>query len=450
MKKLPLEGIRVIDSTYVFAMPYAAGILTDLGAEVIKIEGPGHIDNTRGGAFAGAYPDNDPGVDPWNRTVTFNQLNRGKKSLTLDLSKEEGREALKELIKVSDIVIENFTPRVMRRWELDYPNMRKIKPDVIMVSNTGYGHGEGPYSQYPGQATTQEATHGHTSVTGYRGDIASKVGQSYIDFLACWSSLLGIALALRHRNRTGKGLWLEIGMYQLGPFWLGEYVMDWMVNDRKGQRLGNRHPWRAPQGCYPCDGENQWCVISVGDDVEWAALCHAMGKPELVEDARFVSTLKRVKYHDEIDEIIKEWTSRREKFDVMELLQAVGVPAGPVFDARDTNLNSHYKERGFLEVLQYPEDRHMGKRVLMGRPWRLSKLPVNIRGPAPKLGDHNREMLIDLLGYEEAQYNQLEEAGIISDRPTNPRPLPTMTLDELVKSGRLDYFDPDFKQKLGI
>ena len=281
MPRLPLEGIRVIESTYVFALPYAAGLLADLGAEVIKIEGPGRIDTTRGGAFGGAHADNDPGEDPWNRSASYNILNRGKKSLVLDLSKPDGLAVLKDLIKESDIVMENFTPRVMRRWGLDYPNMKKLKPGIIMVSNTGYGHGDGPYSEYPAQATTQESTHGLTHITGYRGDIPSKAGQSYVDFLACWSALLGIALALRHRNKTGKGLWIDIGMYQLGCFNTSEFVMDWMHNGNLGERMGNRHPWRAPQGCYPCAGDDQWCVVSVGDDEEWAALCRVIGRPDL-------------------------------------------------------------------------------------------------------------------------------------------------------------------------
>ena len=450
MARLPLEGIRIIESTYVFALPYAAGLLTDLGAEVIKIEGPGRIDTTRGGAFAGAHADNNPGDDPWNRTASFNMLNRGKKSLVLDLSKDEGLAVLKDLIKESDVFMENFTPRVMRRWGLDYPNMKKLKPDIIMVSNTGYGHGDGPYSEYPAQATTQEATHGHTHITGYRDDIPSKAGQSYVDFLACWSALLGIALALRHRKRTGKGLWIDIGMYQLGCYNTSEYIMDWIANGRLGGRMGNRHPWRAPQGCYPCDGEDQWCVISVGDDEEWAALCRVIGKAELIEDSRFATSLNRVKNHDEIDEIISEWTRTQKKYDVMEQLQGEGVPAGPVMDSRDVNLDKHYKARGFIEKFEYPADRDMGKRMLMGRPWSFSKTPMSIRGAAPKLGQHNREVLQGILGYDDARYDELEKTGIIADKPANIQPTSTMTMDELVRRGRIAYYDPEYKQKLGI
>ncbi|MBI4200657.1 MAG: CoA transferase [Chloroflexi bacterium] len=450
MGKLPLEGIRVLESTYVFAMPYAAGIMADLGAEVIKIEGPGRTDTTRMGAFTGGFPDNVPGDDPWNRAATFHMLNRGKKSFVVDLSKEEGRNLLKDLIKVSDVFMENFTPRVMRGWGMDYPNLKKLKPDIIMVSNTGYGHGKGPWSEYPAQATTQEATHGLTHVTGYRGDIPSKAGQSYVDFLACWSALLGVAMALRYRNRTGKGQWIELGMYQLGAYCIGEYILDWAANGRLGERIGNRHPWRAPQGCYPCAGQDQWCVISVGDDEEWASLCRVMGKPDLAADPRFASSLSRMKRHDELDEIIKQWTQRHGKLDVMELLQGAGVPAGPVFDSRDANLDKHYWARGFVEKLQPEEDRAMGRRVIMGRPWRLSKTPLSIRGPAPRLGAHNRELLVEVLGYAEARYKELEATGILAQRPANPRPIPTTTLDEEVRRGRFAYHDPQYKQKLGI
>ena len=445
-----MEGLRVIDSSYVFALPYAAGVMADMGAEVIKIEGPGRIDTTRGGAFAGAFPDGVPGDDPWNRTANFNMINRGKKSLVLDLSKPEGLDVLKDLVSVSDIVLENFTPRVMRRWGLDYPNMKKLKPDIIMVSNTGYGHGKGPYSEYPAQATTQEATHGLAHITGYRGEMPSKASQSYVDFLASWTCLLGVAVALRHRRRTGKGQWLDIGMYQLGCYATGEYIMDWLANGRKGERIGNRHPWRSPQGCYPCLGEDQWCVISVRDDEGWVALCRVMGRPELAKDPRFATCLDRIKWHDEIDAIIAGWTSRTGKFEVMERLQAVGVPAGPVFDSRDANLSPHYSARGFMETVDFPENRGIGKRVIMGRPWRLSKTPLTISGPAPALGQHNRDLLQRTLGYNEARFNDLEKAGIVSRRPTNPNPPSTMSAEELVRQGRLAYHDPEYKEKLGI
>ena len=193
--KLPLEGVRVLDSTYVVAMPYTCGILADLGADVIKIAGPAHLDGTRGLALPEG-PDGNSSGDYWNKKAGFTTMNRGKRSLTLDMGRQEGRDLFIEMLKVSDVVVENFTPRVMKKWNLTYDDIKKIKPDIIMVSNTGYGHSDGPYATYPGQATTMEATHGTASITGYPGGLPGKAGRSYVDFLASWHALFAVASAL--------------------------------------------------------------------------------------------------------------------------------------------------------------------------------------------------------------------------------------------------------------
>lgn len=445
---LPLEGFRIIDISNVFSLPYASGLLADLGAEIIKIEGPGRIDLTRQGGLSAAYPDNRPGAEPWNRTSTFNLLNRGKKSLALDLSRPEGREVLRDLIKVGDVLMENFTPRVMRDWGLDYPHASKIKPGLIMLSCSGFGRG-GPYCQYPAQATTQEATHGLADATGYPGGIPSKAGQSFVDFLATWALVIATLLALRYRQRFGKGLWVDVGMYQLGCYMVGERILDWQVNGRRGERIGNRHPWLAPQGCYRCAGADQWCVISVRDDDEWAALCRVMGRPELSRENRFATNAGRIAHHDEIDALIGAWTAKLTKFAVMERVQGGGVPAGAVFDARDLHLDPHLRSRRFLETLPFPPEGGIGTRQIIGRPWRLGKIPLSVRGPAPTLGQHNREVLQRLLGYGEARCVELEAAGIIGTRPTKARPPVAMDMDEHVRQGRLAYWDPDFKARLG-
>jgi crotonobetainyl-CoA:carnitine CoA-transferase CaiB-like acyl-CoA transferase len=239
-------------------------------------------------------------------------------------------------------------------------------------------------------------------------------------------------------------------MYQLGCYTTSEYILDWMVNGRLGERIGNRHPWYAPQGCYRCAGDDQWCVISVRDDEEWAALCHTMERPELVDDARFSDNSRRIRHHDDIDQTISSWTENLGKFEIMERLQGAGVPAGAVFDARDTNLDKHYWSRGFLEMVDFPEARQMGKRVIMGRPWRLGKTPLSVNGPGPTFGQHNQEVLQGILGYSTARYEELQKTGIIGDYPTNPRPISRLEMDERVKLGRLAYHDPDFKEKLHI
>jgi crotonobetainyl-CoA:carnitine CoA-transferase CaiB-like acyl-CoA transferase len=449
-QRLPFSGVRVLDSTYVFALPYTGALLADLGAEVIKIEGPGRMDVTRGGVWSGAFPENDPGEDWWNRSSTYNLLNRGKKSLTLDLSTPRGRALFAELVKVSDVVMENYTPRVMKGWGLDYPNLRRLRPDIIMVSNTGYGHGDGPYSHYPAQATTQEATHGHCAVTGYIGGPPSKAGQSFVDFLASWTALFAIAAALRLRQRTGQGQWIDIGMYQCGVMFLSEFLMDYIANGRVAGRLGNRHPSRAPQGVYPARGKDQWIVLSVGDDEQWRALCALMGRPTLASDPRFADSLSRLKNHAALDDIIAQWTSQHDRYDLMHRLQAVGIPAGPVLNARDLHLDPHYRARGFLEDVAYPPERGIGKRPLIGRPWKASGVPARIQGPAPRLGEHNAEVLLGLLGLPPEEVRGLEEAGIIAQAPRDAHLEPRPPAEEMVRMGILAEWDPLYRQRLGI
>ena len=446
---LPLAGMRVIDISNVISMPYAGGLLSDLGAEVIKVERTARPDTTRTNPNSAVHADNDPGEDPWNRTGTFNVLNRGKKSLTLDLSQPAGRDVLRDLIRVSDILTENFTPRVMRGWGLDYPNAVKLNPKLIMLSCSGYGR-EGPYAPYPGQATTMEATHGLAHITGYRDGKPSKAGQSFVDFLATWALVMGATLGLRYRNRFGKGLWIDVAMYQLGCSMLSEYILDWEANGRLGGRIGNRHPWLAPQGCYRCAGDDAWCVISVHDDDEWAALCRVIGRPDLADDQRFATNDARMQNHDAIDSIISAWTGGVSKFEAMDTLQAAGVRDGAVFDARDMHLDRHAQARGMLEKVRYPTERKIGERVMIGRPWRLNRLPVSIQGPGPALGEHNREVIQGLLGYDDTRYAELELAGIVGTRPTGGRPIVRLPMDERVRRGRLASWDPDYKDKLGI
>jgi len=450
MSTLPLDGIRILDSTYVFALPYTAGHLSDLGAEVIKVEGPNRPDTTRTGGLYGSFPENDPGEDWWNRPSTYNLLNRGKRSLILDLSTERGRELFREMVNLSDVVMENFTPRVMRGWNLDYPNLKKVRPDIILVSNTGYGHGDGPYSSYPAQATTQEGTHGHCWVTGYSGEEPSKAGRSFVDFLSTWTAVFAIGAALRYRARTGKGQWIDIGMYQAGAMFLSEYIMDAITNGREGGRIGNRHPYRAPQGCYPASGTDQWLALSVGSDEQWQALCALMGQEELVSDPRFADLISRSRHHDELDEIISNWTRSLDRYELMHLLQGQGIPAGPVLTGQDIHFDPHYQSRNFLERVTFPEERKIGTRLFMGRPYKYANTPLKIRKPAPAFGEDNEDLLMGLLGLGDDSYQRLVEDAIISSVPLKGDLAPRIDPQESVEQGLLGHWDPDYRDRLGI
>ena len=447
---LPLQGIRVVDSSYVFALPYTGGLLADMGAEVIKIEGPSRSDITRTGGLYGTFPENEAGPEWWDRSSTYNLINRGKKSLTLDLTTDRGRELFRELVSISDVVLENYTPRVMRGFGLGYQELKKVRPDIVMASNTGYGHGDGPYSGYPAQATTQEGTHGLCWVTGYVGGPPSKAGASFVDFISTWSAVFAIGAALRHRNLTGEGQWIDMSMYQGGATCISEYLMDWMCNGRLGERIGNRHPYRAPQGVYPAKGDDQWVAIAVADDAQWAALCRLMEQPELASDPRFRTVIGRQRHHDEIDGMISQWTRLHDRYEIMTKLQAEGIAASPVFDGRDLHLDPHFRARGFLEKVDFPDDRRIGTRHLMGAPYKFSATPLSIKGPAPAFGQDNHWVLSELLGVADSEVESLEQQGAIASVPQSGEASPTMPMDELVARGRMSSWDPDYKSKLGI
>jgi crotonobetainyl-CoA:carnitine CoA-transferase CaiB-like acyl-CoA transferase len=271
-----------------------------------------------------------------------------------------------------------------------------------------------------------------------------------VDFLSTWSALFAVGAALRHRNLTGEGQWVDLAMYQAGVMFVSEYIMDSQVNGRPGERIGNRHPYRAPQGCYPTKGEDRWIVLSVGSDCQWRALCGLMGKHKLAEDPRFNANPGRMKNHDELDAVISDWTRSRDRYHLMEQLQSVGIPAGPVFDNRDTHLDPHFKARGFLEYVSHPQDRGIGARPFIGRPYKFSKSPVKIQGRAPAFGEHNGAVVKDLLGVGDAEYWRMEQEGTIAPVPTTGEPVIPDSMEEQLRKGRISTWDPNYKTRLGV
>ena len=226
--------------------------------------------------------------------------------------------------------------------------------------------------------------------------------------------------------------------------------MDWMSNGRLGERIGNRHPYHAPQGVYLAKGDDQWVAIAVADDTGWATLCHLMEQPELASDSRFRTITGRQQHHDEIDASISQWTRMQDRYDIMERLQGAGIAASPVFDGRDLHLDPHFQARGFLERVEFPEDRRIGTRHLMGAPYKFSATPLSIKGPAPAFGQDNDWALSELLGVAGSEVESLEQQGAIASAPQSGEASPTMPMDELVARGRMSGWDPDYKGKLGI
>ena len=214
--------------------------------------------------------------------------------------------------------------------------------------------------------------------------------------------------------------------------------------------MGNRHPSRAPQGCYPARGQDQWVTLSVGDDDQWQALCGLMGREDLAHDPRFAGVLSRLRHHDALDELLRAWTVHHDKYALMHRLQGAGIPAGPVLTGRDVHFDPHYRSRGFLERVTYPTERQMGARVFMGRPYKLSETPLQIRAPAPAFGQDNGPLLKELLGLEADAYQKLVQDGIIATVPASGEPSPTTPPERSVETGALGAWDPHYREELDL
>ena len=453
MNRRPLENIRVVDLSRVFAMPFAGANLADLGAEVIKIDTcqAQFMETTR--TITGPFPGNEPGDLWWEQGGTFQTLNRGKRSLTLDLRSERAQDILKQLVSVSDVVLENFTPRVMARFGLDYASLRTVKPDLIMVSNTGYGH-SGPWSNFGAMASALEPTHGTGAFMGYledggsgvlrEGNVPNKVGNSYSDFLATWTALVSVMAALLHRAKSGRGTWIDLAMYQVGASFIGEGLLAYSYNGQRTFRIGNRHPSMAPHGCYPCQGRDQWVTIAVRDDVDWSAFCAAIGNTELAADPRFATAPERLARQDELDDSVAGWTRDRTSYQVMDTLQHAGVPAGPVLTAGQALADPHFQHRGFFERVDHPAETGLGTKEYIGRGWKFSRSGAAIAGPAPRLGEANVHVLAEVLGLSPAERDALEAEEVTGTYPIGGKAPAQVPMETQVELGWVAGYVPDF------
>ena len=452
-EQAPLKNIRVLDLSRVFAMPFAGANLADLGAEVIKIDTcqTQFMDTTR--TITGPFPDNEPGERWWEQGGTFQNLNRGKRSLTLDLRNEESQQIIKDLVSVCDVVLENFTPRVMARFGLDYASLKAYKPDLIMVSNTGYGH-SGPWSNFGAMASALEPTHGTGAFMGYmeqgpegrlvEGDVPNKMGNSYSDFLASWTALGALMASLLRRSRTGQGQWIDLAMYQTGTSVIGTGLLDFAFNDRRTQRIGNRHPFLSPHGVYRCQGHDQWVAIAARDDADWVAICRAIGQPELTSDALFADPIARRQHQETLDEIISAWTSGQTSYQVTETLQTAGLPAGAVLTAKQALTDPQYIERGFFETVHNPPEVELRDKGYVGRGWKFSKSEARIKGPAPQLGEANEYVLGELLGVDQTRMKAFAEDWTIGNLPEGGGAPGSVPLDEQVEIGSIVAYDADY------
>ncbi|MBM4347560.1 MAG: CoA transferase [Deltaproteobacteria bacterium] len=389
-----LNGLRVLDFTWVLAGPYATRILADFGAEVIKVQSK----KTSRGAES-------------NLTGYFNTWNRNKRSITLDMSHPEAKEIVLKLIEKSDVLIENFSPRVMANWGLSYEEIKVVKPDLIMVSLSAMGQ-TGPWKDFVGFGPTIQALSGLTYLTSFEKDSPLGVGYSYADMIAGLYTSLAILSALEYRDRTGQGQYIDLSEYEAMCTLMGPALMDASMNQREIFPQGNRPndiP-AAPCGCYKCSGMDRWCVIAVFNEVEWKALCHVMGDPSWTKEERFSSLLKRKENSKELDGFIEHWTVQHSPEEVVQLFQEAGVSAGVVQNGEDLAKDPQLASREFFMELNHP----VGGRTTTDRtPIKFSDHPKTHWKAAPLLGEDNRYVYMDLLGFKEDDFSSYIEKGII-------------------------------------
>ncbi len=391
--KLPLQGVRVLDFTWMLAGPYATRLLADFGAEVVKVQSR----KTATGA-----EQNDTGY--------FAAWNRNKLGITLDLSTPDARDIVLDLVKKCDVVMENFTPRVMDNWNLNYERLKSVRPDLVMVSLSGFGH-TGPWRDYAALGPTIQALCGLTGLTSYESGAPAGLGFAYADHISGLYAALAVMAALRRRDNSGAGSYIDISEYEAACSLLGPALLDYSVNGRVAGPHPNR-PERmaAPYGCYPCDGEDRWLALAVFSEEEWDALCRVMGGPEWALSEKFDSLQARHDNREELDDYIAEWSSREERDDLVKRLQASGIAAAPVNDAYDLARDPHLKERGFFIELQHPA---LGKVRSDGNPIRLSRTPAVFEKAAPMLGESNLYVFRDILGMSEDKISKYIEDGVI-------------------------------------
>ncbi|MFH1141437.1 MAG: CaiB/BaiF CoA-transferase family protein [Chloroflexota bacterium] len=393
----PLKGIRVLDLTRILSGPFATMILGDLGADVIKVEHPSGGDGTRGnGPFlADGY------------SSYFLSINRSKRSITLDLARPKGKQILLELVKQSDVLIENFVPGTMARFGLDYPVVEKINPAIIYASITGFGQ-TGPYAQKPALDIVIQGMGGIMSITGEPDGGPVRVGASVGDIVASLYCVIGILAALQERATSGRGQMLDLSMLEcLVAIEENAFARYFATGEVPG-RLGTRHPSYTPFQAF--ETKDSWIVVATIGAEQWALLCAAIERVDLIDDARCANGWLRSQHYQEMEPILSDVMRRKTTREWLEELSALNVPCGPVNSIADVVKDPHVVYRGAITEVQHPV---LGGLKTVDSPLRLSRTSASVGQPAPDLGQHTEEVLTGLLGITPHELEVLRQEKVL-------------------------------------
>ena len=419
---LPLAGLRVVDVTQVWAGPYACRYLGDMGADVIKVEGPAFPDSVRG--LGGEFT-----AESVNLSAYFNEYNRSKRGLVLDLQQPEGAAALKRILATADVFVENWSSGIADRLGLGFEQLHAINPKLIHVSMPGFGH-EGPDAARVGYGPTIEQMGGLVALQGYEGGPPHKSGISYGDPVSGTTTAGAVAIALHRRERTNEGCYIVVPQRDGIVGLIGEYIVAEAIGDPLPTRIGNRDPWMAPHAVYrtadteprvqlAIDGEpvaeitDTYLAIAVDSDEAWTALRSVVTDARLDNDA-YATVPGRIAAQDEIDAVIAEWARDRDPDEASEQLQAAGVAASSVLTPRMLKYDEHLADREAFLTYDHPA---AGKQLSTRPVWRMARRPITTLGPAPCFGQHNVEVLSEVAGYNATEIGAMAESGLIADTP---------------------------------
>jgi benzylsuccinate CoA-transferase BbsF subunit len=384
-----LKGIKVVDFAAVVAGPFCSLLLSSLGAEIIHIHSVNKEDMNRA-----------------NNPARYTATNLNRFEIALDLKQPEGLEIAKKLVKTADMVVENRAG-ALDKLGLGYTDLKAVKPDIIMVSGSGFG-GTGPEKDYAGYAVNFTSASGLSSLIGYEGDMPNEE-RGPGDFRAGQYMALAALTALFHHKRTGEGQLIDLSMTEAQSCGIGDVILDYTINGRVARPRGNDDDYMAPHNCYRCQGEDKWISIAVGSDDEWKKFCKAIGNPEWTNDERFANTLNRYNNRQELDKKITEWTVNQDHYEAMEMLQAAGIAAMPSFNSAEIFNDKHFQERKFIGEVTFNNE----KQVVLGIPFIMSKTPVDVYHPPPRWGEHTDYICKTVLSMSDDEIKKLRDQKVI-------------------------------------
>lgn len=395
------KGLKVADFTWVGVGPLITKYLADFGATVVRIESSLSPDTMR---LSAPFKDGVPGID---RSGYFALINENKYSMAINLNHAKGIEVAKKLVAWADVVAESFAPGVMEKWGLAYENLKKIKPDIIMIRTCNQGQ-TGPYAKHPGFGYQIAGLVGFPLLIGWPDRSPLPIPVAYSDYISYHFGAAALIAALTYRRRSGRGQCLDLSQVEASIQFLTPVMLNYVVNGEEPSLQGNSCPYAVPHAAYRCKGEDNWCVIAVSNDQEWKAFVNAIGNPSWVADPKFATFMSRKKNEVELDKLIEAHTINFTPEQVMTVLQSVGVPAGVVENGADLLSDPQIKARDYYWYLNHKE---MGSTLTMGQPFKLDKTPAEPRMPSPCLGEHTEFVCREILRMSDEEFVELFASG---------------------------------------